>query len=99
VTRVAVLAGLAAFALSCAGFIFDQPRPHGSELQHYVPPRAVGPTPPFGGAVSARSHGCPRETLVRFSAFESWLHELPLGAVLGAVAARELTGSCARAGL
>ena len=94
--RVAVLAGLAAFTLLfCAGFVFDQPRPHGSELEHYAAPPPRGPTPPFGGGTDT-PRGCPRETLVRFSAFETWLRELPLGTVLDAFAARELVGSCSR---
>jgi len=51
-----------------------------------------GPTPPLGGA--ARARGCPRETLVRFSVFDAWLRELPLGWLLADVAARRLVGSC-----
>ena len=93
--RVALLAGLAAFALLTGALTFDQPRPHGSELEHYQPPPR-GPTPPFGGPVAPPPRGCPRETLFRFSALESWLRQLPLGGLLGAIAARELVGSCAR---
>lgn len=100
--RVAVVAGLAAFALLTGASTFDQPRPHGSELPHYVAPHPRGPTPPFGGAGEAAAvppRGCPRETLVRFSALGTWLRELPLGSLLDALAAHRLVGSCARAGL
>jgi hypothetical protein len=97
VARLAILAGLAAFALLTEAQTFDQPRPHGSEIAREQAPPPRGPTPPFGGPAAPPARGCPRETLVRFSAFEAWLRELPLGELLGALAARRLIGSCAPA--
>ncbi len=49
-----------------------------------APVAAPGPAP----------RGCPRETLARFSAFEAWIRELPLGDFLAAVAIGEFIGSC-----
>ena len=80
-------------AAAARTFHFDQPRPRGSEIAaDQDDAHARGPTPPLGGA--ARARGCPRETLVRFSVFDAWLRELPLGWLLADVAARRLVGSC-----
>jgi hypothetical protein len=98
VARGAVLAGLVAFFICASAQTFDQPRPRGAEIaaEHAAPPR--GPTPPFGSPAAApRRRGCPRETLVRFSAFEAWLRELPLGWLLADAAAARLIGSCSPA--
>ena len=94
--RGAVLAGLVAFFLVTSAQHFDQPRPRGAEIAREQAPPPVGPTPPFDGPGDAapRERGCPRETLLRYSLFESWLRELPLGGILAAVAGRELIGSC-----
>jgi hypothetical protein len=104
VARVAILAGLAAFAVLTGAQTFDQPRPRGAEIAREQAPPPRGPTPPFAGAgvpieaqASSHARGCPRETLARFSVLESWLRALPLGGVLGAVAVRELVGSCSSA--
>jgi hypothetical protein len=91
--RAAVLAGLAAFALLAGAQTFDQPRPRGAEIAREQAPPPRGPTPPFGGPAAPRV-GCPRETLVRFSALDAWLRELPLGGLLASVAVSELIGSC-----
>jgi hypothetical protein len=95
VARVAVLAGLAAFALLTGAHTFDQPRPRGSEIAREQAPPPRGPTPPFGGpAAVAPARGCPRETLVRFSVLEAWIRELPLGGVLAGIVVRRFVGSC-----
>jgi hypothetical protein len=78
---VALLAGLAAFALLTGALTFDQPRPRGSEIARE----------------QAAPVGCPRETLVRFGRLEAWLRELPLGGWLEGLAARKLIGSCSSA--
>jgi hypothetical protein len=91
--RAAVLAGLAAFALLAGAQTFDQPRPRGAEIAREQAPPPRGPTPPFGGPAPPRV-GCPRETLVRFSALDAWLRELPLGGLLASVAVSQLIGSC-----
>jgi hypothetical protein len=91
VRRARLAAGLAAFALLAAALTFDQPRPRGSEIAR---DHVVGPAPPFGGAADT-PHGCPRESLVRFGALETWLGSLPFSALLTRVAARELLARCA----
>ena len=95
--RGAVLFGLVAFFLCASAQTFDQPRPQGAEIAREQAPPPRGPTPPFGGAVAAPSPaplGCPRETLARFSAFEAWIRELPLGDFLAGLAIGEFIGSC-----
>lgn len=91
---MAVLAGLAAYALLTGAQTFDQPRPRGAEIAREQAPPPRGPTPPFGGAAQQAAHGCPRETLVRLGALVAWIRELPLGGPLEGLAARELVGSC-----
>jgi hypothetical protein len=94
VRRGAIAAGLVAFFLVGSAQHFDQPRPRGAEIaaEQEALERERGPTPPFGGP--ERSRGCPRETLIRFSAFEAWLRELPLGWFVADVAIRRMIGSC-----
>ena len=86
--RGAVLFGLVAFFLCASAQTFDQPRPQGAEI-------AREQAPPFGGPVAAPAQlGCPRETLARFSAFEAWIRELPLGDFLAVLAIGEFIGRC-----
>ena len=93
--RGAVIAGLVAFFLVASAQHFDQPRPRGSEIAaEQDGAHARGPTPPFGGPGPPPRRGCPRETLMRFSVFDAWLRELPLGWVLADLAAERLIGSC-----
>lgn len=95
--RGAVLFGLVAFFLCASAQTFDQPRPQGAEIAREQAPPPRGPTPPFGGPVSAPRPaplGCPRETLARFSAFEAWIRELPLGDFLAGLAIGQFIGSC-----